>query len=116
MSTKDNTNPNIANSHDANPHEASPHDAVPHVASEFFTNHACAYFPCHEGIAEGEFNCLFCYCPLYALGPHCGGNFEYLANGVKSCEHCVIPHQGTRGNELVAEKFALLREISKQGE
>ena len=40
-----------------------------------FTNRACEYFPCHEGVEPGSFNCLFCYCPLYALGTACGGNF-----------------------------------------
>ena len=35
---------------------------------QFFQNRECKYFPCHKGIDEEEFNCLFCYCPLYALG------------------------------------------------
>ena len=34
----------------------------------FFTNRECEFFPCHAGIDPDEFNCLFCYCPLYALG------------------------------------------------
>ena len=38
----------------------------------FFSNTACEHFPCHEGVAAGRFNCLFCYCPLYALGEACG--------------------------------------------
>lgn len=85
-------------------------------SSSFFTNRTCAYFPCHEGIAEDEFNCLFCYCPLYALGPNCGGNYRYLEDGVKSCESCAIPHQGEAGSQLVKEKFALLRDLAQQSE
>ena len=30
----------------------------------FFQNRPCEYFPCHKGIPEEAFNCLFCYCPL----------------------------------------------------
>ena len=40
-----------------------------------------------------EFNCLFCYCPLYMLGENCGGNFTYLENGIKDCSRCLLPHR-----------------------
>ena len=46
-------------------------------ASRFFQNRECPHFPCHRGIAAEEFNCLFCYCPLYTLGKRCGGNCTY---------------------------------------
>lgn len=59
----------------------------------FFQNRECEYFPCHQGVPEEDFNCLFCFCPLYALGPKCGGGLRYLANGVKSCEGCAFPHR-----------------------
>ena len=62
-------------------------------SSSFFRNVSCAYFPCHEGVDEREFNCLFCYCPLYALGPACGGDFSYTASGVKDCSGCTVPHR-----------------------
>lgn len=58
----------------------------------FFSNTACQYFPCHQGAGPEGFNCLFCYCPLYALGEGCGGNFTYTGNGVKDCSACLIPH------------------------
>ncbi len=59
----------------------------------FFSNKACEFYPCHP-VEEGtEFNCLFCYCPLYALGRACGGNFTYLENGTKDCSRCLIPHR-----------------------
>ncbi|MBQ5544824.1 MAG: cysteine-rich small domain-containing protein [Clostridia bacterium] len=57
----------------------------------FFQNTACEYYPCHQGVGE-DFNCLFCYCPLYALSDQCGGQFVYLPSGVKSCERCTRPH------------------------
>ena len=59
---------------------------------QFVQNRACEYFPCHEGIAEEDFNCLFCYCPLYALGEGCGGRFRYTGAGIKSCDGCSFPH------------------------
>lgn len=58
----------------------------------FFQNKECEYFPCHKGIREEDFNCLFCYCPLYMLGKDCGGNFQYGENGVKDCKNCTRPH------------------------
>lgn len=57
----------------------------------FFTNKDCRFFPCKEGIEEDEFNCLFCYCPLYLLGDKCGGNYTDL-DGIKDCSDCTIPH------------------------
>ena len=43
----------------------------------FFQNKECEYFPCHKTENEEEFNCLFCYCPLYrekkCIGNECEG-------------------------------------------
>lgn len=58
----------------------------------FFQNRECEFFPCHKGADAENFNCLFCYCPLYALGEGCGGNFQYIAGGVKDCSNCLFPH------------------------
>lgn len=58
----------------------------------FFENKDCKYFPCHEGL--GEFNCMFCYCPLYHK-EHCSGKPNYIEkNGkqIKVCKECVFPH------------------------
>jgi len=59
----------------------------------FFQNRACEYFPCHKGVDPDNFNCLFCYCPLYALGKKCGGNFRYNEKGRKVCTDCNFPHR-----------------------
>jgi len=71
-------------------------------SSRFFCNRDCCYFPCHEGIPEESFNCLFCYCPLYLLGKECGGNFEYTENGIKSCKNCILPHQAQGYDRIIA--------------
>lgn len=81
----------------------------------FFRNTSCAYFPCHEGVNTKEFNCLFCYCPLYALGPSCDGDYIYTASGVKDCSHCTRLHQGNGGVQIVRDYFAQLAELAKRG-
>ncbi|MEE1061226.1 MAG: cysteine-rich small domain-containing protein [Ruminococcus sp.] len=60
---------------------------------KFFRNHECEYFPCHKVENEADFNCLFCYCPLYSL-PDCGGNYTLIDNKIKDCSNCLIPHNG----------------------
>lgn len=59
----------------------------------YFQNRSCEYFPCHDKADPDNFNCLFCYCPLYALGDGCGGNFRYTENGIKDCSACLKPHR-----------------------
>ena len=79
----------------------------------FFQHRSCEFFPCHEGVAEEDFNCLFCFCPLYGLGEDCGGDFVYdEASGIKDCSSCAFPH--IRGNyDSVMERCRLLLERMK---
>ena len=65
----------------------------PGTQYRFFQIRQCEYFPCHKGIAEEDLNCLFCFCPLYALGKGCGGNYRYTASGDKDCSACTFPHR-----------------------
>ncbi len=58
----------------------------------FFQNKECEYFPCHKDVDSACFNCLFCYCPLYALADRCGGKFTYTEQGIKDCSNCTRPH------------------------
>ncbi|QEK13317.1 metal-binding protein [Crassaminicella thermophila] len=58
---------------------------------KFNQNRKCEYFPCHNVKDEENFNCLFCFCPLYMLKDKCGGNFTYV-NNIKDCSKCTIPH------------------------
>ena len=71
-------------------------------SSHFFRNTECEHFPCHAGVSEEEFNCLFCYCPLYTLGKRCGGNFRYTEKGVKSCRDCTFPHRKENYRQIIA--------------
>lgn len=71
-------------------------------------NRLCEYFPCHSGIDEAEFNCMFCYCPLYGLKDACGGHFHYLENGVKDCSQCGLPHQRDGYNHIQNYKEQIL--------
>lgn len=64
---------------------------MPHY--DFFQNKQCEYFPCHKVSNTEDFNCLFCYCPLYALGRNCGGSFRFTNDGIKDCSLCLIPHK-----------------------
>lgn len=80
----------------------------------FFTHRECKYFPCHEGVDPDEFNCLFCYCPLYALGPECGGDFSYSEKGYKDCTGCTKLHVGDNGTKIVKEHFHALAELARR--
>lgn len=80
---------------------------------KFFQNRDCEYFPCHQCTREADFNCLFCYCPLYALGDRCGGNFTYLDNGIKDCSSCLIPHR-CEGYDIIIEKMGAVMELAKK--
>lgn len=68
----------------------------------FFANRSCEYFPCHPGADPDNFNCLFCYCPLYLLGDACGGHFRRLASGIKDCTGCLVPHLRENYGRIVA--------------
>ena len=84
------------------------------MASErYFQNRDCAYFPCHQGADPKNFNCLFCYCPLYALGDQCDGAFTYTENGIKDCSRCLIPHRGENYDRIM-EKMAQVLLLAKK--
>lgn len=80
---------------------------------KFFSNQLCEYFPCHQGADPNNFNCLFCYCPLYALDAHCGGNFSYTDTGVKDCTKCLLPHSKF-GYQHIIDQFPKLVEMMKR--
>ena len=79
----------------------------------YFQNSACPYFPCHEKANREFFNCLFCYCPLYALGGECGGDFSYTPDGVKDCSACMLPHE-PGGYNYIVKSFPKLRELMER--
>lgn len=81
----------------------------------FFQNKECEYFPCHSTEKPEDFNCLFCYCPLYALGDRCGGGFQYTEKGVKDCTKCLFPHR-RENYPRVTERFAEIAEMVRKKE
>ena len=80
---------------------------------KFYQNKACKFFPCHKGVDPDYFNCLFCYCPLYALGEKCGGGFSYTAGGIKDCSACRFPHD-PENYEAVLLKMNAVLELAKR--
>lgn len=77
----------------------------------FFCHKECEYFPCHKTNDPENFNCLFCYCPLYALGDGCGGNFRYTEKGVKDCTNCLLPHK-RENYAYVTGKYQEIKELA----
>ncbi|MBQ3185176.1 MAG: cysteine-rich small domain-containing protein [Firmicutes bacterium] len=80
---------------------------------KFFNHKECECFPCHNVSNEDDFNCLFCYCPLYTLGDKCGGNFKYLENGIKDCSNCMVPHS-KNAYDYIMSKCEALMEMAKK--
>ncbi len=79
---------------------------------KFAQHKKCEYFPCHKGVEEAEFNCLFCYCPLYMLQDKCGGNFKY-SHGIKDCSDCTITHR-PGGYDHVMSKMSMIMKIGSE--
>ena len=58
-------------------------------------------FRSHKGL--DNFNCLFCYCPLY-LKEDCPGNPQYMEKNrkkIKICTNCTFPHQPENYTKIV---------------
>ena len=83
---------------------------------KFFQNRECEYFPCHNGIPEQEFNCLFCYCPLYPLGEICGGNCAFTNEGIKDCSNCTRPHIRGNYDQILRRMDAVLPLAKRQAD
>ncbi len=66
-----------------------------------------------------DFNCLFCYCPMYQL-PACPGNPSYMEKEwkktIKVCTNCTFPHQPEklRQGDCGIEASALIRKSDKE--
>ncbi len=80
---------------------------------DFFQHKQCEYFPCHKGADPEKFSCLFCYCPLYALGDKCGGNFSYTGQGIKDCSDCLRPHKRENYADMMRSMAAVI-ELAKK--
>lgn len=78
-----------------------------HEHFKFFENRECEYYPCHKAestIKEGEFNCLFCYCPLYTK-EKCPGTPAYICDSsgrrLKDCSGCTFPHRAENYDKII---------------
>jgi len=80
---------------------------------DFFQNKECEYFPCHENADPAKFSCLFCFCPLYALGDQCGGNYRYTKDGIKDCSGCLRPHRRENYDDI-CDKLKYVLELAKK--
>ena len=80
----------------------------------YFAHTACEYFPCHAGGSVDDFNCLFCYCPLYVLGRSCGGNFRYTKDGIKDCTACLLPHKRKNYGYVIGKYREIVEHMKKE--
>ena len=80
----------------------------------YFAHRQCEYFPCHKGADPENFNCLFCYCPLYVLGDRCGGNFVYREDGRKVCTNCQFPHRRENYEKVLARYPEILAAMKNE--
>lgn len=81
------------------------------MSYRFFQNTQCEYYPCHR-YPHKDFNCLFCYCPLHCY-EDCGGNYEYIGDGIKDCSQCLIPHKPENYDYIVSKIIELGRRYGK---
>ena len=81
---------------------------------KFSQNKQCEYFPCHDGVDPDGFNCLFCYCPLYALGDRCGGSFRYTDQGIKDCSGCLKHHRAGNYDKIMEQMGQVIELVKKQ--
>lgn len=44
----------------------------------YFSHKKCEFFPCHKNADSEDFNCLFCYCPLYMLWARNAGEISVI--------------------------------------
>ena len=80
---------------------------------KYFQNKECEFFPCHNGADPETFSCLFCYCPLYALGDQCGGKCKFLESGVKDCSACLFPHKAENYDAMMDRMNAVIELAGK---
>ena len=76
-------------------------------SSRFFKNSECSFFPCHQNFEGGteNFNCFFCFCPLYGKTP-CPGNPTYIKKDdgriIKRCTDCTFPHKPENYDKIMS--------------
>lgn len=86
------------------------------MPNDFFQNKDCEFFPCHPGADPASFSCLFCYCPLYALGDRCGGSYVYTEAGIKDCSGCLKPHIRSNYGTVCSKVMEVIELVKKQSD
>ena len=81
---------------------------------QFFSHKKCEYFPCHSTGDPDNFNCLFCFCPLYVLQDRCGGNFTYTKAGYKDCSRCLVPHKRENYDYIIGKYKEIVAAMPKR--
>lgn len=79
----------------------------------YFRNTECEYFPCHEGTDPEQFNCMFCFCPLYMFGEKCGGAYQYTKSGRKDCSNCTFPHKRENYEQITRRYHEIVNEMKR---
>ena len=74
------------------------------------------YAQYHKTNHPEDFNCLFCYCPLYTLGDKCGGNFRYTESGIKDCTECMLPHKRENYGYIIGKYGEIMEKARKTDE
>ncbi len=67
----------------------------------FFQNKECENYPCHK--ESDNFNCLFCYCPMYHM-ENCPGTPVYIEKDgrtIKVCSECIFPHDPNNYDKIL---------------
>ena len=72
-----------------------------------FRHTECEAFPCHAQVIPEDFNCLFCYCPLFHW-ENCGGIYTRLPTGEKDCSKCALPHEKDNYDAVIAKLMELM--------
>ena len=83
--------------------------------SVFFANRDCEHFPCHETSCTEDFNCLFCFCPLYFMAGDCGGANTRTSKGIKDCGGCLFPHRRENYGEIIS-RISKMHSYTQNGE
>lgn len=86
---------------------------TPEKNYKFVQNLKCENFPCHKSPEKENFNCLFCFCPLYCLGEKCDGNFFFTEKGIKSCKNCSFPHKKENYDKITARFKEIVEKMKR---
>ena len=79
------------------------------MSFKFFQNKECEYFPCHKKVPLNQFNCIFCFCPLYNYHK-CGGIIKYIEDILvdtkniiyrRDCSSCDLPHYKNQYDNII---------------